>query len=266
MIERGPAATSKLFATGQTLSSTSRCLHPASNEAGPDPTVPRVVAILDVWLIRNRSASSTPPAPRNLMPRLHPIKGLLRTTCAFAYPRHIDVSDIIHPRVAFPSPTDRFGSSDLNEGEERPNTSGCRGRRRASYGSYDGCIQGSSQATRALLPSGSCSANVSVPRERCYAPPEPILSWRFSSSRAHHPTPVCCTGRDAQPVARLPTYPRNPSRRCNLHLPNLAKDPIRSAKLADLRASSDMGPGDLLSQNHQPSWNLPPCWLMHPFH
>jgi hypothetical protein len=59
-------------------------------------------------------------------------------------------------------------------------------------------IQNSPQTTGVLLPSGSCSADASVPGGHCYATIQADTLLAFSSSKADHHLPVRCTGENAQ--------------------------------------------------------------------
>jgi hypothetical protein len=128
-----------------------------------------------------------------------------------------------------PSPTNWFGLSCLNSGEERPNTSGVVDEDTRIMVRMTAAIQGDHQATKVLLPSGSCSANVSVPHKRCYAPIGADALMAFCSSRADHHPSVCYTGErstaqvtpDCQPTPEIPlavtltaspTWPKTNSR------------------------------------------------------
>jgi hypothetical protein len=71
-------------------------------------------------------------------------------------------------------------------------------------------IQVAPRPPEVLLPSGFCSANVSVPQGSCYATIWADTLLAFCPSRADHHSPLCCTGESAQPRAspKLPTSPQ----------------------------------------------------------
>lgn len=115
--------------------------------------------------------------------------------CTFAYPRHNDVSDIIRLPPDDPLLPNTLVWIELPGQRQRAAQHlGCCGRRRANHGSYDGFHPGDHQVTKVLLPSGFCSANVSVPHKALLHTHGADTLMAFCSSKADHHTSVCCTG------------------------------------------------------------------------